>query len=50
MPAASARAFFRTAAGGNAMMTTSVQSFGLFDPAQEKASCGVGFIADIKGR
>src|SRR6516164_8803129 len=26
------------------------QSFGLFDPAQEKDSCGVGFIADIKGR
>jgi glutamate synthase (NADPH) large chain len=25
-------------------------SFGLFDPAQEKDSCGVGFIADIKGR
>jgi len=24
--------------------------FGLFDPAQEKDSCGVGFIADIKGR
>ena len=24
--------------------------FGLFDPALEKASCGVGFIADIKGR
>jgi glutamate synthase (NADPH/NADH) large chain len=28
----------------------SASSFGLFDPAQEKASCGVGFIADIKGR
>ncbi|MGO9630600.1 MAG: glutamate synthase large subunit, partial [Xanthobacteraceae bacterium] len=27
-----------------------LQGFGLFDPAQEKASCGVGFIADIKGR
>ena len=26
------------------------QQFGLFDPAQEKDSCGVGFIADIKGR
>ena len=25
-------------------------SFGLFDPALEKNSCGVGFIADIKGR
>ena len=24
--------------------------FGLFDPALEKDSCGVGFIADIKGR
>src|SRR5271169_6830157 len=24
--------------------------FGLFDPAMEKDSCGVGFIADIKGR
>ena len=31
-------------------MTNSAQGFGLFDPAQEKASCGVGFIADIKGR
>ena len=28
----------------------SAQSFGLFDPALEKNSCGVGFIADIKGR
>jgi glutamate synthase (NADPH/NADH) large chain len=28
----------------------SVSSFGLFDPTQEKDSCGVGFIADIKGR
>ena len=28
----------------------SAQGFGLFDPAQEKDSCGVGFIADIKGR
>ena len=27
-----------------------LQGFGLFDPAQEKDSCGVGFIADIKGR
>ena len=27
-----------------------VQGFGLFDPAHEKDSCGVGFIADIKGR
>ena len=26
------------------------QSFGLFDPTLEKDSCGVGFIADIKGR
>ncbi|MEP9349244.1 glutamate synthase large subunit [Xanthobacter sp. KR7-225] len=24
--------------------------FGLFDPAQERDACGVGFIADIKGR
>ncbi len=31
-------------------MTTGAQGFGLFDPAQEKDSCGVGFIADIKGR
>src|SRR5258708_3795981 len=23
---------------------------GLYDPARDKASCGVGFIADIKGR
>ena len=28
----------------------SVSGFGLFDPALEKDSCGVGFIADIKGR
>ncbi len=28
----------------------SAASFGLFDPALEKDSCGVGFIADIKGR
>ncbi|MET3356276.1 UNVERIFIED_ORG: glutamate synthase (NADPH/NADH) large chain [Xanthobacter viscosus] len=26
------------------------EPFGLFDPAHEKDSCGVGFIADIKGR
>jgi glutamate synthase (NADPH/NADH) large chain len=31
-------------------MTNGAQAFGLFDPAQEKDSCGVGFIADIKGR
>ena len=31
-------------------MTMGAQEFGLFDPAQEKDSCGVGFIADIKGR
>ena len=31
-------------------MTIGAQQFGLFDPAQEKDSCGVGFIADIKGR
>jgi len=31
-------------------MTMGAQSFGLFDPALEKDSCGVGFIADIKGR
>ena len=31
-------------------MTMDAQAFGLFDPAQEKDSCGVGFIADIKGR
>ncbi len=31
-------------------MTAGAQSFGLFDPTLEKDSCGVGFIADIKGR
>ncbi len=31
-------------------MTMGAQAFGLFDPAEEKDSCGVGFIADIKGR
>src|ERR1700694_2523106 len=25
-------------------------AFGLYDPARDKDSCGVGFIADIKGR
>src|SRR5579863_2356269 len=34
----------------SARTTMGAQSFGLFDPAQEKDSCGVGFIADIKGR
>jgi glutamate synthase (NADPH) large chain len=28
----------------------SASALGLFDPSQEKDSCGVGFIADIKGR
>jgi glutamate synthase (NADPH/NADH) large chain len=28
----------------------SASGFGLFDPALEKDSCGVGFIADIKAR
>jgi glutamate synthase (NADPH/NADH) large chain len=35
--------------GADKMMDAS-KAFGLFDPAQEKDSCGVGFIADIKGR
>jgi len=30
--------------------TMDASGFGLFDPALEKDSCGVGFIADIKGR
>src|SRR5262252_6097743 len=30
--------------------TMTASGFGLFDPALEKDSCGVGFIADIKGR
>jgi glutamate synthase (NADPH) large chain len=30
--------------------TMETSGFGLFDPALEKDSCGVGFIADIKGR
>src|SRR5690349_9973119 len=34
----------------SARTTMGVHAFGLFDPAQEKGSCGVGFIADIKGR
>src|SRR3974390_1643299 len=33
-----------------ARTTMSASSFGLFDPTLEKGSCGVGFIADIKGR
>src|SRR6202050_2813787 len=35
---------------GSARTTMSASGFGLFDPALEKDSCGVGFIADIKGR
>src|ERR1700759_1263124 len=35
--------------GAGKMMDAS-KAFGLFDPAQEKDSCGVGFIAGIKGR
>ena len=34
---------------GSARTTMSASGFGLFDPALEKDSCGVGFIADIKG-
>ena len=37
-------------AGGECETTMGASSFGLFDPALEKDSCGVGFIADIKGR
>ena len=33
-----------------ASTTMDASGFGLFDPALEKDSCGVGFIADIKGR
>ena len=35
---------------GAGKMVDASTAFGLFDPAQEKDSCGVGFIADIKGR
>ena len=37
-------------AQGSGLQGSGLQGFGLFDPAQEKDSCGVGFIADIKGR
>jgi glutamate synthase domain-containing protein 2/glutamate synthase domain-containing protein 1/glutamate synthase domain-containing protein 3 len=37
-------------AQSSGMQASGPQGFGLFDPAQEKDSCGVGFIADIKGR
>src|ERR1700744_2685050 len=40
----------RNAPGRGGMTSMSASSFGLFDPALEKDSCGVGFIADIKGR
>ena len=33
-----------------ASTTMDASGFGLFDPTLEKDSCGVGFIADIKGR
>ena len=35
---------------GAGKMTDASKAFGLFDPAQENDACGVGFIADIKGR
>jgi glutamate synthase (NADPH/NADH) large chain len=35
---------------GSASTAMNASGFGLFDPALEKDSCGVGFIADIKGR
>ncbi|MGB6538566.1 MAG: glutamate synthase central domain-containing protein, partial [Xanthobacteraceae bacterium] len=38
------------APNGGVRTTMSASAFGLFDPALEKDSCGVGFIADIKGR
>src|SRR5208282_1630852 len=36
--------------GRSAGAAMNASGFGLFDPALEKDSCGVGFIADIKGR
>src|SRR5580704_3156825 len=44
------RAARPSASAGSARTTMSASGFGLFDPALEKDSCGVGFIADIKGR
>jgi glutamate synthase (NADPH/NADH) large chain len=38
------------APAGSASTAMNASGFGLFDPALEKDSCGVGFIADIKGR
>jgi glutamate synthase (NADPH/NADH) large chain len=43
------RSAFEVAAR-SASAAMDVSGFGLFDPALEKDSCGVGFIADIKGR
>jgi glutamate synthase (NADPH) large chain len=40
----------RSAADRTVTSTGVPQPSGLFDPALEKDSCGVGFIADIKGR
>ena len=36
--------------GGEAMAAGLPPAHGLYDPAVEKDSCGVGFIADIKGK
>ena len=36
--------------GGEAAAAGLPQAHGLYDPALEKDSCGVGFIADIKGK
>jgi len=40
----------KRAAKARAGVAYGVPPSGLFDPAQEKDSCGVGFIADLKGR
>ncbi|MBI3433571.1 MAG: glutamate synthase large subunit [Proteobacteria bacterium] len=40
----------RASATGGAWPAGAAEPRGLYDPALHKASCGVGFIADIKGR
>ena len=40
----------RARARHNAAVTASPQRYGLYDPANEHDSCGVGFVAHIKGK
>ena len=44
------RPFEQTSTGRKPHLGTFPKAHGLYDPANEKDSCGVGFIAHIKGK